>query len=448
MKIAVIGAGKLGTALAEALLGCGYDITLVDKDAELLRKAEDAMDVLTVNVNAKSPNALRRMAISDYDVVIAVCDEDEKNMVIAKAAKQLGAGKAVARVRDPEYVHQSDFLKAAFDIDFVVNPDRAMANEINRYLVQEYDLNNGYFNSGAASIVQWNADNMPEILNRPISEIAALLGDILVVALSRAGKIIVPNGSTVILPEDSLYLLGRETSIEPYVDRSKRTAAAVNRVMIAGGGKTAFYLAEMLADHGVNVKIIEIDRKRCEYLAERLNGVMVLAGDATDVSLLEQEDIDGMDAFVSLTNFDEENLLLALQAYQRKIGDVVAKVSRKGYGHLIEQMGISIALNPTDITVAQILRFIQGRRRIVFSKVIQGQAEFIEIVAEAGMTEVLNRPLKNIAFPKNVLVAGILRNGEVIIPRGNTEIRKDDHIIVFCLLSQIAKMEELFRRRK
>ncbi|MBR5741980.1 MAG: NAD-binding protein, partial [Firmicutes bacterium] len=168
MKIAVIGAGKLGTALAEALLGCGYDITLVDKDAALLQKAESAMDVLTININAKSPDALRRMNIQEYDVVIAVCDEDEKNMVIAKAAKQLGAGKAVARVRDPEYVHQRDFLQSAFDIDYVVNPDRAMAYEINRYLIQQYDLNNGYFNSGAVSIVQWNADNMPEILNKRV----------------------------------------------------------------------------------------------------------------------------------------------------------------------------------------------------------------------------------------------------------------------------------------
>ena len=448
MKIAVIGAGKLGTALAEALLGCGYDITLVDKDASLLQKAESAMDVLTININAKSPDALRRMNIKEYDVVIAVCDEDEKNMVIAKAAKQLGAGKAVARVRDPEYVHQRDFLQSAFDIDYVVNPDRAMAYEINRYLVQQYDLNNGYFNSGAVSIVQWNADNLPEILNKRVTDIAGTLGDVLIVALSRNGKVIVPKGATEILPGDSLYLLGRDSSIEPYVDRNAQRKTEISKVMIAGGGKTAFYLAELLSEHGVLVKIIEIDRARCEYLAAHLDGVMVLCGDATDVTILEQEDIDEMDAFVSLTNFDEENLLLALQAYQRNIGDVVAKVSRKSYGHLIEQMGISIALNPTDITVAQVLRFIQGRRRIIFSKVIQGQAEFIELVAEAGMTEVVNKPLKNIDFPENVLVAGILRGNEVIIPRGNTEIRDGDHIVVFCLLSQIAKMEELFRRRK
>ncbi|MBR5741898.1 MAG: NAD-binding protein, partial [Firmicutes bacterium] len=309
-------------------------------------------------------------------------------------------------------------------------------------------LNNGYFNSGAVSIVQWNADNLPEILNKRVTDIAGTLGDVLIVALSRNGKVIVPKGATEILPGDSLYLLGRDSSIEPYVDRNAQRKTEISKVMIAGGGKTAFYLAELLSEHGVLVKIIEIDRARCEYLAAHLDGVMVLCGDATDVTILEQEDIDEMDAFVSLTNFDEENLLLALQAYQRNIGDVVAKVSRKSYGHLIEQMGISIALNPTDITVAQVLRFIQGRRRIIFSKVIQGQAEFIELVAEAGMTEVVNKPLKNIDFPENVLVAGILRGNEVIIPRGNTEIRDGDHIVVFCLLSQIAKMEELFRRRK
>lgn len=448
MKIAVIGAGKLGLALTQALLGSGYDITLVDKNADVLAKAEGAMDVLTINENAKSPETLRRMHIEDYDFVIAVADEDEKNLVISKAAKQLGAGRAIARVRDPEYVHQRDFLQSSFDVDFVVNPDRAMAHEINRYLVQKYDLNNGYFNSGAISIVQWDADKKPEILNLKIAAAAPMLGDVLIVAVSRAGKVIVPNGQTEILPGDSLYLLGRDTVVKEYIDKEKQTKADVNKVMIAGGGKTAFYLAELLSEQGVLVKIVEIDRKRCEYLSERLDGVMILCGDATDVSLLEQEDIDSMDAFVSLTDFDEENLLLALQAYQRKISDVVAKVSRNGYGQLVEKMGISMALNPTDITVAQILRYIQGRRRVIFSKVIQGQAEFIEIVAEESMTNVLNRPLKDIEFPKNILVAGIRRGGEVIIPRGNTEIQAGDHIIVFCLLSEIAEMEELFRQKK
>ena len=447
MKIAVIGAGKLGMALTEALLGCGYDITLVDKDPDLLAKAENAMDVLTIHTNAKSPDALKKMNIHEYDFVIAVADEDEKNLVIAKAAKQLGASKAIARVRDPEYVHQRSFLQTAFDVDFIVNPDRAMAQEINRYLIQQYDLNNGYFNTGAVSIIQWEADNMPALLGHTVSQIAGKLGDVLIVAVSRGGKIIVPNGGTMLYAGDSLYLLGRDDAIRQYSGKRKNEKTGINRVMIAGGGKTAFYLAELLAANDVLVKIIEIDRKRCEYLSAHLSGAMILNGDATDASLLEQEDVDEMDAFVSLTNFDEENLLLALQAYQRNIKDVVAKVSRKSYGHLIEQMGISIALNPTDITVAQILRFIQGRRRVIFSKVIQGQAEFIEIVAEAGMTSVLNRPLKEIVFPENVLLAGILRGNDVLIPRGNTVIRTGDHIIVFCLLSQIAEMEELFRKK-
>jgi trk system potassium uptake protein TrkA len=448
MKIAVIGAGKLGMALTTALLGCGYDITLVDKEASLLQKAENAMDVLTVQTNAKSPDALKRMNIDEYDFVIAVANEDEKNLVIAKAAKQLGAKKAIARVRDPEYVHQRDFLQNAFDVDFIVNPDRAMAYEINRYLVQRYDLNNGYFNTGAVSIIQWEADNLPSILGKTVSEIAESLGDVLIVAVSRGGKIIVPNGQTVLHSGDTIYLLGRDDAIRQYTDKRKNEKARIEKVMIAGGGKTAFYLAELLADHGVFVKIIEIDRKRCEYLASHLGRTMILCGDATDVALLEQEDIDEMDAFVSLTNFDEENLLLALQAYQRNIKDVIAKVSRKSYGNLIEQMGISVALNPTDITVAQILRFVQGRRRVIFSKVIQGQAEFIEIVAETGMNAVLNRPLKDITFPPDVLLAGILRGNDVLIPHGNTVIYPGDHLIVFCLLSQIAEMEELFQKKE
>ncbi|MBE6036398.1 MAG: Trk system potassium transporter TrkA [Clostridiales bacterium] len=449
MKIAVIGAGKLGLTITEALLGGGNEITLIDKDAEVLQKAETKMDLLTVTSNAKNPEVLRELRIGSYDYVIAVTDQDEKNMAICRFAKEMGCSRTIARIRDPEYVNELNFIKKTFYIDMTVNPDLSMANEIHRYLVQKYNLSDGLFASGKIAIIQFTAEKMPSICNKKLKEVGPTLGMALIVAISRNGKIIIPNGETEILPTDDIYMLGMEGPVRAFSElvREKRTKISAKKVMIAGGGKAGFYLADSLSKEGFFVKIIDSNRERCEYLSEHLDNVLVLCGDATDVNLLEEEDIDGMDAFVTLTGFDEENLLLAMLAHERNVEDVVAKVSRKSYGDLVKRLGISMALSPTDITVSHILRFMQGSRRIIFSKLIQGQAEFVELVADKKM-DILNTPLSQISLPENVLIAAIHRGDEIIIPRGGTEIKAGDHVIVFCLLSQLPALEKLFRSKK
>ncbi|MBQ9931547.1 MAG: NAD-binding protein, partial [Firmicutes bacterium] len=221
----------------------------------------------------------------------------------------------------------------------------------------------------------------------------------------------------------------------------------LQKVMIAGGGKTVYYLSKMLADFGVRVKVIEKDRDRCQYLSEHLDNVMVLWGDATDVTLLEEENIDEMDAFVSVTGFDEENLLLALLANQRNVEDVVAKVNRKGYVGLVEKMGISMALNPLDMSATNILRYIHGTKRTIFSKIIQGQAEFLEIEAGRNM-KILNTPLAKLSLPDGVIIAAIHRGNETLIPRGDTEIHKGDHIVFLSMLTSIPKLEGLLQAKR
>ena len=217
--------------------------------------------------------------------------------------------------------------------------------------------------------------------------------------------------------------------------------------MIIGGGKTGYYLARKLAEFGIAVKIIERSKERCYYLSTHLDDVMILHGDATDSSLLEEENVDEMDAFVTATGFDEENLLLALMAKQRGIEDVISKVSRQSYKDLIEKMGIDMALNPLDIIASTILRYIQGSKKVISSLLIQGQAEIMEIIASDNM-QLTNVPLRELQLPDGVIIAAIHRGQQVIVPDGNTIITEDDKVMIFCLLSDIADLEGLFKIKR
>ena len=449
MKIAIVGAGKLGLKVAEALLGGDHAITIFDKSEEKLEKISNQLDVMTVAGNAKQISLLKEYDIGSFDFLIAATDSDEKNIVIAAFAKKLGCNKVIARVRDPEHMNQIDFIKATMKIDHIVNPDLAITLEIYKYLVEKYTLTNGIFSSGKVSLIQFGVKRFKKVIGLSMIDVKNLLPNMLVVAISRNGKIIIPHGKTVIEPLDTLYLIGEKTEIlslhQKVHERGKYTD--LQKVMIVGGGKTGFYLAAKLSEFGVAVKGIELSKERCYYLSTHLDNVMVLHGDATDISLLEDENIDEMDAFVTATGYDEENLLLALIAKQRGIEDVISKISRQGYKDLIEKMGIDMALNPLDITASTILRYIQGSKRIISSLLIQGQAEIMEIIATAGM-KLIYLPLKEMELPEGVIIAAIHRGSKVIIPDGNTKIIEDDKVTIFCLLSDIAELEKLLRKKR
>ncbi len=449
MKIAVVGAGKLGMKVVNALVGGNHSITVIDKNEAILNKISQQYDVLVSCGNAKQISLLRRESINTFDFLIACTDSDEKNIVIASFAKKLGCTKVIARVRDPEHMNQMDFIKETMNIDHIVNPDLGITLEIYKYLVEKYTLTNGIFSSGKVSLVQFKAKRLPRLIDLSMVEVSKVLPNMLVIALSRNGKIIIPHGQTTIEAGDTVYLIGEKNQIaelhRKVYEKGKYTD--LQKVMIAGGGKTGYYLADKLSEFGVSVKLIEKSKERCYYLSTHLDDVMVLHGDATDSVLLEEENLDEMDAFVAATGLDEENLLLALIAKQRNIEDVIAKVSRQSYKDLIERMGVDMVLNPLDIVASNILRYIQGSKRIISYLLIQGQAEIMEIIASDDM-KLANTPLKYVKLPDGVLIAAIHRGPKVIIPNGDTEILSDDKVTIFCLLSDIGELEKLMTAKR
>lgn len=449
MKVAVVGAGKLGMTITEALLGGGNEITLIDKDEALMQKITSRLDIFTVTANAKRVDLMKELKIWNYDLLISATDDDEKNMVICAFAKRLGCPQVIARVRSPEHVEQIDFIQKTMNIDYVVNPDMACASEIYKYLVEKYTLADGCYTFDGVSILEFKVDKLPVLIDKEIRQTNKILGNMLITAISRNGKIIVPNGFTKIEAGDNVYVIGLERKIKDLAEdvHEKKRYTDLERVMIAGGGKTGYYLAKKLSDFGVSVKIIEMDRERCEYLTDRLNNVLVLYGDATDPNLLYEENLEEMDAFVAVTGFDEENLLLSLMAKQRKIEDVVAKVSRKSYSALIQTLGVTMTINPMDMCATNILRFIQKSGIVIFSQLIQGQAEFTEIWAEKGMP-LTEKNLTDLEIPQGILISAIHRDNEIIIPDGRTQVQEGDRVVILSLLSSIPSLEGLIRQTK
>lgn len=448
MNIAIIGVGKLGVKVCEALVGGDYSITLVDTNDALLDRISQQFDVMTVNEDARDINVLKEIGINKFQYVLVATGKDENNLVIGSFAKKLGCHRVIVRVRDPEYMKHFEFIRTSMCIDYIVNPDFAITMEIYKYLSEKYTLNNGVFTSGRIALIEFKAKRKKELIGLKMPEVRRLMPDMLIAAISRNGKVIIPHGDDEIREDDAVYVVGEKNEI---MELNKKVHVNgkytdLQKVMIIGGGKTGYYLAQRLADFGASVKLVEQSKERCQYLSTRIPNVMILHGDGTDMDMLEEENIDEMDAFVTATGYDEQNLLLALTAKQKGIEDVISKISRESYSGLIEEMGVDMVLNPLDITSAYIFSIIQGEKRVISSMLVQGQAEIIEVVATPGMMMV-GDTLKNLKLPKGVLVASIYRQGEVIIPNGDARIKNGDRVIIFSLLSDIADLEKLMKSR-
>ena len=446
MKIAIVGAGKLGGKVAEALLSGDHSVTMIDKDETALQGLSTQMDVMTIAANAKEVSVLKELHIASYDFLLTATDRDEKNIVIASFAKKLGCPRVIARIRDPEHMNQSDFIKETMSIDHIINPDLNLTLQIYRYLAEKYTLKNGIYSIGKAALLEFAAAKMPKLIGLTPGQVREAMPEMMIVAISRNGKVIVPKADMLVDREDILYAVGEREAMMSINRKIKVKGRWTNlqKVMIIGGGKTGLYLAQHLAEFGASVKIIEKDKERCYYLSEHLEGVMILHGDGTDINLLEEENLNEMDAFVTATGFDEDNLILALMAKSHGVEDVIAKVSRKIYSDMIASLGVDMVLNPLDIAVSHILRIIQGSKRVLSSELIQGQAEIMEIVAADHM-KMTEYPLKEIKFPPGVIVAAIHRGTELIIPSGDTIIEKNDRVTILCLLSELTELEKLLR---
>ncbi len=445
MKVLIVGAGKLGYKLASQLSGGDTLVTVMDSDPEVLERISDHLDVMIVRGSGMQVDALKEMNIEEYDLVIAVTENDETNMVICSIAKKLGCKKSIARVRNPEYSEQGEFIRTIMGIDHIVNPELATANEINRNLLYHYSLYSGDFAEGRILMLHFTASSLPEFVGKKIKEIKNISG-ILIGIISRNGDIIIPHGEDYILEDDILYVIGKKDNINQLAKTCKTSVQIkyIKKVMILGGGRIGYYLAEKLTSQGISVKLIEYDKERCEYLSENLNDTLVICGDGTDVNLLNEEDISSMDAFVGVTGIDEENLLMTLMAKHVGVKKVIAKVSKSSYIQVIEKLGVDIAVSPIDITASDILKYIRGGRAASVSLLLGGKAEVTEVIADKDMWFV-EKPISELGLPKEIIIGAVDHKGKVIIPTGSTIIQPGDRFVILSSAIRQKALEEFFK---
>jgi len=448
MKVMIVGAGKLGFKLAELMINEDIEVTLIDKNIKTIDKINELLDVLTVNANGLELETLKELDIKTYDLLLATTGSDETNVIICSVAKKLGCRQTIASVRDPQYIHQFDFIKAQMGIDHIVNPDLATANEIARYLLKSYSFNNGEFAKGRVAMMDFNVNHMKDLIGKKLADLNGF-ENLLVVAISRDGNIIIPHGGTMLEEDDIIYIMGESKNINNLANRFglNMDRYRIKRVMILGGGKITHYLAERLIQANIGVTIFEQDRERCRYLSEKLNNALIINGDGTDINLLEQEDLSSMDAFVGATGYDEQNLLMCLMAKQYGVKKVISKISRPSYVHLIEKLDIDFALDPTNIIAGDILRFIRGGKVVSVSLLLGEQAEVTEVIIDENLP-VIGKPLVNLGLPKGIIIGAIVRDREVIIPNGRTVIYPKDRLVIFCLESNAPHLKAFFKSTK
>jgi len=437
----------VGTEIAHRLSEEGHDIIVIDRSETQLAKINESLDVLTVKGNGSSSQLLKDIGVSDSDLLVSVTDSDEINMISCMTAKRVGIARTIARIRDPDYVRDLIISKEDLGIDLVINPDYAASQEISRLLTMNLSVHTEHFANGKVQMAELTVEECNvDFAGKKIQDID-LPKACLVVGISRKGEMIVPGGRDYIKPGDTIYVLGNNDSINKIYAKFKRKRQRVHNVMIMGGGRIGLYLSEKLSKRGMKVKIIEQNMERCQELANRLSDVLILKGDGTDVDLLRREGIHEIDAFVAVTGFDEENLLMALLAKQLGAKRVVAKVSRPSYAPLVERLGVDAAISPRLITIGEIMRFIRGGRLLSLVLLLNEQAEVLEIIVQPE-SRMAGRALSFSGLPKGVIIGAISRGDRIIIPKGSEVIQPDDRLVVFALGHVVHTVEALCNRRE
>ncbi len=443
MKITVVGAGKVGLEITRRLCDEGHDIVVIDKIESKLTGIQEHLDVLCLKGNGSSAHILRSPEVAGSDLLAAVTNSDEVNMIACMTAKKLGIPKTIARIRDPEYARELVISKEDLGVDLVINPEYAAAMEINRLLTVSMPVHTEPFANGRVQLADIVVEeNMKDFAGRKLSDIE-MPPSSLVVAISRMGQMVIPGGKDTILSGDTIYILGLSESISKICSKIKKKKQKMQKVMILGGGRIGYYLADKLCTMGMKVKIIEQNRDRCQDLAELLPDALVLQGDGSDVDLLKREGVKDTDGFVAVTGIDEENLLLSLLAKQIGAKRVVAKVSRPSFAPLVERLGVDAAISPRLIIISEILRFIRGGKLLTLCLLLNGLAEVFELIVQPG-TKVTGKPLSRAGLPKGVIVGTILREDKTIVPEGKDVIMEGDRLVIFSLGQHIHVIESLF----
>lgn len=451
MKIIILGAGQVGSSVAANLVSEANDITVIDSNPDFLQGLSERYDLRTIAGNASHPSVLARAGAKDADMIIAVTNSDEINMIACQIAYTLfHTPTKIARVRNNEYLqHPALFAQEALPIDVLISPEQIVTEYIERLISFPGALQVLDFAAGKAQMVAISAHYNGPLTGKKISDLGNHLPgiEIRAVAIFRAGKSIIPDGDTEIEPNDEVFFIGAPKHIRSLLKSIRSTEKAARRIIIAGGGNIGMRLAKALEER-YQVKLIELNSHRAQEVSEELKKTIVLQGDVADEDLLLEENIENTDVFCALTNADEANIISSMLAKRLGARKVMALINRASYVDLVQSNVIDIAISPQQATIGSLLAHIRKGDVVVVHSLRRGAAEAIEAIAHGDTmsSKVVGRRIGEIKLPPATSIGAIVRGEQVIIAHHDTVIEAEDHVILLVAdKKQVPAVEALFQ---
>lgn len=437
MKVVIIGDGRVGHKVAVQLSEEDYDIVLIDQNEGNLKASLNELDIFCIAGNGADVEIQKQADVPNADLVIACASSDEMNMLSCLLAKRLGAKHTIARVRNPLYYRQIDLLKEDLHLSMAVNPDLTSSNAIARIILFPEADKIETFMKGRVELVESQVRDVSPLVGMTLAEVYRKFQiKVLVCAAKRGSEVIIPDGNFVVHAGDRLHIAAAHQQIKAFFKAVGQKPTKIKNVMIGGGGRLAFYLAQRLLQAGKNVKIIEKNPKRCEELCEYFPKATIIQGDATDHELLLEEGIQEADAFVALTSMDEENIIMSLFAKTQGVGKIVVKVNEDSRAQMVEGIGIDSIVSTKSATADTIMNYVRARMNSyqianveTIYQLLNGKVEALEFIIKKEC-DFINVPLKELRIKKDYLIACIGRNRKIIIPNGNDHLEVGDSVVV------------------
>ncbi len=452
MNIIIVGDGKVGAALATQMSTEGHDVTIIDSNPQVLSDSAERLDIMAVIGNGASMATLRSAGVEKADVLIAATSRDELNLLTCLTAKNLGAKRTIARVRNPEYSDQLVAMQEELGLSMTVNPELAAAQEAYQLLQFPSFLKRDSFAKGRVEIVSIPVGKDSKLAGIPLFKLYEIAGvNVLVCAVQREDGVHIPSGSFTLREGDTIFVTAGIQDLALLVKNLGLVEKRIKSLMIIGGSRIAFYLAKRCLDSGISVKIIERDHKRCEELAEAIPQATVIEADGSREDILAAEGVRSYDAVITLTGMDEENLVLSMLASHLGVSKVITKINRLEYSDVFRKVGIGSTISPKGLCCANILRYVRAMSTaseiesvITLHPIVDGQAEALEFQVGPD-TRHQGQALKDVPLKPGILIASINHRGHTIIPKGDSSFAAGDTIIVVAAGDEaISNLDDIF----
>jgi trk system potassium uptake protein TrkA len=453
MEIIIMGCGKLGYEITEKLYLEGHNISVIDLNPDVISKVTHNFDVLGMVGNGASFNKLTDLGIKDVDLFIAVTNSDELNLLSCLFAKKTGKCHTIARVRNPSYIRENNFIKNDVGLSLMINPEAATAREISKLLCFPSAIKIDTFAKGRIRMYKFKIANKSKLCNMSLIEIRNKIeSNVLFCAVERENEVYIPTGDFILKEKDLVYMIASNKSSIEFFKKINFSTNRVKNAILIGGGKISYYLAQKLINIGINVKIFEKDKNKCEELSADLPKATIIHADATNKDILLEEGLETAESFVTLTNLDEENILLGLYAKAKSNAKIVAKINKLEFDEVINSLDIGSIVFPKHIVSDTILQHVRAIQNSIGSnveklyKIIENKAEALEFYIQ-DKSPIIDIPLEKLNIKKNILICSINKKGKIIIPNGQDYISAGDTVIVVTTITGLNDVCDILEKK-